>query len=89
MRVAEDQGRVIADEIQTARPIDVPDPSPLATLDVKGIGREVDSRPRGPSRHHAAGLVVECARAGRRPDVGRLGTFGLARSLQSAALLVA
>ena len=57
--MTEDQGRVVADEVQALVAVDVPDPAAFAALHVNGVGGEVDGRPRGATRHYLQSALVQ------------------------------
>ena len=65
MRVAQDQARVVAVEVEALGAVGVPDARALPARDVEGIGVEEGRGPAVAARHHAQRLLVHLPRAGR------------------------
>src|SRR5262249_41934156 len=64
-RVAEDQTRVVAVEVETVDAVGVPDVRALGALDVERVGIEERRRAAVAAGHDGAGFLVERARPAR------------------------
>ena len=72
MRVAEQAGRVLAEEVDVLVAVDVGQPRTLAAHDRERERLDVDDRARVPAGHHPRALLVQAARLGIALDVTAL-----------------